>query len=896
MVGRARRLVLLRAAAACCLCLLLTAAASSGAVSANDGPAQLASCTPHVHWLSHSVRPGEAVMVAGWCLGENSTVLLDGTQPLETVQGISGHSEVQAAAVMAVLPVGQQDSSRHTISVRRADGVTSNVISLDDVEVWWAQGDDGAYATAGGWVRVFGRSLLAPRPPPIEAPSEIREALSRLAGSWRHDAQIEQLRQLVAQHPEFLAQIIEPRTKLASETTLTLTPMNAAASVASITKVVAQPGLTAYSANFVLPVTLAPGEYKVSVDSGGVPFDLDFFERPAEGRTRVQSITVLPSEPEILHFEQVTGCGINLTYGANATGGVNSSATDAHPYFTQGSGTPIDCTASIKTAIARAWATAAATATPTVVRLSAGVYHVNGPIVVPDGVTLQGAGAALTALHFSSDNISTAPSALLRPESPSARWGVEDLTLYVLGFYHNVIHCPADVSRSGRFRMRHVTVRADAFHCMNGGSRNPPWRATGDGGPGLFGAVVRLGPLDATDCPNCTHDDVSTGPVNTPSYNVQVSDCDISGSWHLFIGQVEYGQFLRNRLWNGGMSFYLIPRQTILEGNDVTGSSVMAAGGGYNFAQHLFMGENRVRFVRGNDREVMTYDGSDAVYYGTPLTVNATHVVAPFCAGRADSRYEGNTMAGGQIMIVGGIAGVGQYRRVTEAGCNQTLGCKDTNDCWWKLDRPFAALDGVRPQNITIIVTSFTGRSIFHRNDFEDTGHFQFYHSGIHNIAAEMNFVRTEGAWSTGMVVNWQDDLNNTASGLAPNPCYFAEFLDNRVTTGHRAPHTQWVPSRDHFWNDPIEHGLYSMGISGQGQYFGKADLMQYPGGTNRFQVFRRNSITGLNGINVWGLDNSDTLVESNVFNSTNLSVGLDYFPGNNPAPVNSVIRNSKLV
>ena len=146
------------------------------------------------------------------------------------------------------------------------------------------------------------------------------------------------------------------------------------------------------------------------------------------------------------------------------------------------------------------------------------------------------------------------------------------------------------------------------------------------------------------------------------------------------------------------------------------------------------------------------------------------------------------------------------------------------------------------------------------------------------------------------MVVNWQDDLNNTASGLAPNPCYFAEFLDNRVTTGHRAPHTQWVPSRDHFWNDPIEHGLYSMGISGQGQYFGKADLMQYPGGTNRFQVFRRNSITGLNGINVWGLDNSDTLVESNVFNSTNLSVGLDYFPGNNPAPVNSVIRNSKLV
>ena len=139
------------AAATCCLCLLL-AAPSTGAVAGDDYLAQLVPCTPHVHWLSHSVRSGEAVMVAGWCLGENPTVLLDGTQPLETVQGISGHSEIQAAAVMAVLPLGHQDSSRHTISVRRTDGVTSNVMPLNNVELWWAQGDDGVYATAGGWV------------------------------------------------------------------------------------------------------------------------------------------------------------------------------------------------------------------------------------------------------------------------------------------------------------------------------------------------------------------------------------------------------------------------------------------------------------------------------------------------------------------------------------------------------------------------------------------------------------------------------------------------------------------------------------------------------------------------------------------------------------------------
>lgn len=580
---------LLHTAGVSCLYLFSAAAA--------DDRAAL-SCTPHVHWLSHSVRQGEAVMIAGWCLGENATVLLDGTQKLETVQGISGHSEVQAASVVAVLPLALDSGTRHTITVRRADGVASNAMSLNDVEVWWAQGDDGAHATAGGWIRVFGRSLEAPRLPPAEAPPAIRDALSRVAASWRYEAQVEQLRELVAQHPEFLEQILKPRRQLSSQTTLTLTPVDAASDMESITKIVAQPSLTAYSASFLLPTTLPPGEYKLSVDSGGVPSDLDFFERPAEGRTRVQTLTVRAVEQVVSHIEQVTGCGINLTYGANATGGVNSSATDAHPYYTHGSGTAIDCTAKLEAAIARA-----ASAKPAVVRLDAGVFHVNGPLVVPDGITLQGAGAALTALHFSSDNVSTAPPALLRPEDATARWGIEDLTIYVLGYYHNVIHCPADLSRTARFRMRRVTVRADAFHCMNGGSRNPPWTATGDGGPGGFGAVIRLGPMDPTNCPNCTVADVSTGEVNTPSYNVQVSDCDISGSWHLFIGQVEYARFLRNTLWNGGMSFYLIPRQTIVEGNDVTGSSVMAAGGGYNFAQHLFMGENRVRFVRGNDRE-----------------------------------------------------------------------------------------------------------------------------------------------------------------------------------------------------------------------------------------------------------------------------------------------------
>ena len=74
--------------------------------------------------------------------------------------------------------------------------------------------------------------------------------------------------------------------------------------------------------------------------------------------------------------------------------------------------------------------------------------------------------------------------------------------------------------------------------------------------------------------------DVSTGPANTPAVNVIVEECDISGSFHLFQGQAEHLVLRNNRLWNGGMAFYLIARQAIIEGNDATGSSVIAMGGG----------------------------------------------------------------------------------------------------------------------------------------------------------------------------------------------------------------------------------------------------------------------------------------------------------------------------
>ena len=188
-------------------------------------------------------------------------------------------------------------------------------------------------------------------------------------------------------------------------------------------------------------------------------------------------------------------------------------------------------------------------------------------------------------------------------------------------------------------------------------------------------------------------------------------------------------------------AFYLIPRESIIEGNDATGSSVISGGGGYNFAQHLYHANNRIRNIRGNDREVMTFDGEDNVFYGTASMWNDTHVITPDCPGRPDSRYAGNNAAGSQIMIVDG-PGTGQYRRVVaadmppvspasgEAGVSGQDVTKrtaaQTRECMFELDKPFVGLENIPLSNITITIAAFTGLNIFDRNTFEDGGPFQF--------------------------------------------------------------------------------------------------------------------------------------------------------------------------
>jgi hypothetical protein len=567
-------------------------------------------CKPHIHWLSQGVDAGETLMVAGWCFGPNATLLLDGKLKLGMASGIgvgarNGYS--LARALMSNPLPATVTPGRHTVAVQTAAGQTSNAVSLNDAELWWVQGDEGVAASAGGWIRAFGRELIDRGAAlPASPPAALRQAYQEFArlGGWDVDVQLERLRALMANHGDWLTHELDAA---APTTTLLLTPMGGGKPL----PLAATAGSTStFSARFAVPVGTAPGEYRVSLRSGagGAESLLDCFENL--NRPRVHTIVIEPAQPAL---------ATRPTFFVDGPSGVNitSDPWQTPPFGTVGLAEPIDATPGLLAALAKA----AASPVGATVRFRAGLFHINGPIIVPNNVSIVGAGSDLTAIYFAYDNLTTAPQILIGPSAAANSWAISDVTLYVLGFFRTVIHIPADETGQGRFRMNRVTVRADAFHCQNGmmghgGGRSPPWFPNCDStcgtGGGYENAVIHLGRLE-----NVSHTqdpviaDLSTGVKNTPAVNVHVEDCDISSSWHIFQGAVQHFGARNIKLWNGGMAFYLIARESIIEGNDAAGSSVISGGGGYNFAQHLYHGNNRIRNIHGNDREVMTVTDQD---------------------------------------------------------------------------------------------------------------------------------------------------------------------------------------------------------------------------------------------------------------------------------------------
>ena len=268
-----------------------------------------------------------------------------------------------------------------------------------------------------------------------------------------------------------------------------------------------------------------------------------------------------------------------------------------------------------------------------------GRWYVDGPLLLPHAVLLKGARMDLTAIYFSeatsqrSPGNATAPASLITTDQPvcmehcadkphAPRFGVEDLAIYVLSYYNNVIDIRNDTVG---VRVRRVRIRANAFHCQSRGSedgasdgRNLPWTFQGGG----------YNPL-----------------IWTNGKSFEVSDCDLWATWSVFhssgpaggqygYGAARYGLMTRNQIYNGGACHWFDNgRELIFEGNTCIGNSHMSMGNniatyGGGYAHHIYIGRNHISQIWGNDREAMTYDNAGNAYFGGISKVDGTNITA----------------------------------------------------------------------------------------------------------------------------------------------------------------------------------------------------------------------------------------------------------------------------
>jgi len=231
--------------------------------------------------------------------------------------------------------------------------------------------------------------------------------------------------------------------------------------------------------------------------------------------------------------------------------------------------TPVNCSLEVHTAVAAAGAAGGGTVT-----LGVGRWYVKGPILLPNGVLLKGAGMSLSAIFFEQDDAKSAPPSLLAPATNSTtatRFGIEDLAFYVLSYYVNVINI---APQTDGVRIRRVRIRANAFHCQDFetgiGDRNVPWAFAGAG----------HNPL-----------------IWIHGLNFEIADCDLWSTWSVFHAcspkgmylcgtnrggggnqTARFGTVVRNTVWNGGSCHWLDNvGQIVFESNSCTGNNPVSA-------------------------------------------------------------------------------------------------------------------------------------------------------------------------------------------------------------------------------------------------------------------------------------------------------------------------------
>lgn len=120
---------------------------------------------PHIFWVSDPVRPNEAVIVIGDGLSDSKVEVkrlddVPGESPSPvawTGPGISVEAlQVSDRSLKFIMPPDLKDG---VYGLRITAGGLAETRLINAPIVYWNQGDDGASASPGGWLRLFGRSM-----------------------------------------------------------------------------------------------------------------------------------------------------------------------------------------------------------------------------------------------------------------------------------------------------------------------------------------------------------------------------------------------------------------------------------------------------------------------------------------------------------------------------------------------------------------------------------------------------------------------------------------------------------------------------------------------------------------------------------------------------------------
>lgn len=205
--------------------------------------------------------------------GPNSTLLVQGHFPLgrgtdASIQALPHGpvSNVSAAngwesttALYLRVPAHFPNHSGFRLSVLNTDGSVADSIEVNAPRIKWVQGDSGSSATAGGFLRVFGSALAF--------------GGEAAAATWGRYQQLEsELHHALRSHDypvvtRAAAELAELGTALSAplQTTLTLTPVAVGGRSSPPAVNLTAVNATNVDAHFVLPPTIAPGEYRVAV-------------------------------------------------------------------------------------------------------------------------------------------------------------------------------------------------------------------------------------------------------------------------------------------------------------------------------------------------------------------------------------------------------------------------------------------------------------------------------------------------------------------------------------------------------------------------------------------------------------------------------------------------------